>query len=249
MTRADASRDLDREHADSETRLYAYDFDYRMHGYMLRTFAPHLRPPHALELGCYKGAFTQLLADRFPRVTTVEGAPSLLAEARGINRDNVDFILSRFEDFEPGERFDSIFLIHTLEHLDDPVTILGRIRDWLAPGGRLFVAVPNAHAASRQIAVAMGLVASPTAVTEGEHNHGHRRTYDRASLLGHLEAARLRPVVEGGVFFKPFANFQFDAMMRAGVIGDDYLEGCYALGARYPDLCASLFAICEAGAP
>jgi hypothetical protein len=33
-----AARDLNREFADTEDRKYAYDFDYRMHGYMLRTF-------------------------------------------------------------------------------------------------------------------------------------------------------------------------------------------------------------------
>ena len=90
------------------------------------------------------------------------------------------FVLSRFEDFAPAQRFDAVFLTHTLEHLDEPVEILRRIGTWLTPTGRLFVVVPNANAASRQIAVAMGLTSHPTAVTPGEYEHGHRRTYDLA---------------------------------------------------------------------
>ena len=250
MTRGDLirpeGRDLDVEHAETSDRLYAYDFDYRMHDYMMRTFEPDLLGVHALELGCYKGAFTRRLSARFDRVTVVEGAPSLLAIAKEQGLPNVVFVGSRFEDFRPEARFDAVFLIHTLEHLDDPVGVLGLIKGWLAPEGRLFVAVPNAYAASRQIAVEMGLVAAPTAVTPGELQHGHRRTYDRAALLDHIARAGLRAVADGGIFFKPFANFQFDALMRSGAVSEDYLEGCFRLGRRHPDLCASLYAVCEA---
>jgi 2-polyprenyl-3-methyl-5-hydroxy-6-metoxy-1,4-benzoquinol methylase len=246
VTKADLPRNLDLEYADLEDRNYAYDFDYRMHHYFLRRFEPYFLGSNVLELGCYKGEFTRLLADRFTRVTTVEGASSLIEIARKIDRDNVEFIHSRFENFQPSAGFDSIFLIHTLEHLDNPVEVLALIRTWLAPGGRLYLAVPNAFAASRQIAVAMGLIDEPTAVTEGEALHGHRRTYDRSTLLDHVAQAGLRTVTEGGVFYKPFANFQFDQLLRSGAVSEAYLEGCYTLSLSQPEFSASLFAICEA---
>ena len=45
------------------------------------------------------------------------------------------------------ERFDLISMMHVLEHLPDPVEILGRIRqDLLSEGGRLVVEVPNFYA-------------------------------------------------------------------------------------------------------
>jgi 2-polyprenyl-3-methyl-5-hydroxy-6-metoxy-1,4-benzoquinol methylase len=153
-------------------------------------------------------------------------------------------VLSRFEDFAPDERFDAVFLIHTLEHLDDPVELLRRIGTWLTPNGRLFLVVPNANAASRQIAVAMGLIPYPTAVTPGEWEHGHRRTYDLPALGAHVAEAGLRAVETGGVFFKPFANFQFDRLIASGAVGEDYLEGCFKLGAQHPDMCASIYAVC-----
>ena len=168
----------------------------------------------------------------------------LIAIARAAAPAGVKFVLSRFEAFAPEQPFDAVFLTHTLEHLDEPVEMLRRIGSWLSPTGRLFVVVPNANAASRQIAVAMGLIAYPTAVTPGEWEHGHRRTYDLPALTAHVAEAGLRAVETGGVFFKPFANFQFDKLIGSGAIGEDYLEGCFKLGAQHPDMCASIYAIC-----
>lgn len=238
------ARDLNREFADTDERRYAYDFDYRMHGYMLRTFEDKLPSGRALEMGCYEGEFTKRLAAIFPDLTTVEGSSDLIAVARAAAPPGVKFMLSRFEDFEPEAPFDAVFLTHTLEHLDEPVELLRRIGTWLTPAGRLFLVVPNANAASRQIAVAMGLISHPTAVTPGEWEHGHRRTYDLPALTAHVAEAGLQIVETGGVFFKPFANFQFDKLIAGGLIGEDYLEGCFKLGRKYPDLCASIYAIC-----
>jgi hypothetical protein len=127
------------------------------------------------------------------------------------------------------------------------VSLLRRIGSWLSPGGRLFVAVPNAYAASRQIAVAMGLIPYATAVTEGEALHGHCRTYCKETLQSDVRAAGLRTVDEGGILFKPLANFQFDRALKDGIVGDDYLNGCFELGKTYPELCASIYAVCGSG--
>jgi trans-aconitate methyltransferase len=241
------TRRLEAEHDDTATRKYAYDFDYRMHDYLLRTFAPFLPSGPALELGCFKGEFTKRLADRFADLTVVEGAADLIEAARAAVPARVAFCHARFEDFTPTRPYEAIFLIHTLEHLDDAVASLARMRRWLSPSGRLFVAVPNAHAGSRQIAVEMGLIPYAAAVTAGEHQHGHRRTYSLDTLTDDLRSAELAVEQKGGVFFKAFANFQLDPMMQQKIIDEAYLEGCFRLGMRYPDLCASIYAICRAG--
>ncbi|WP_411288342.1 class I SAM-dependent methyltransferase [Phenylobacterium sp.] len=243
-----SGRVLNEEFAETEARKYAYDFDYRMHDYMLRTFRDLLPPGRALELGCFEGEFTKKLAAIFSDLTVVEGSSDLIGVARTKAPPPVAFVLSRFEAFQPEQRFDAVFLIHTLEHMDAPVDLLKRIGTWLTPQGRLFLVVPNAHAASRQIAVEMGLIAEPTAVTEGEYLHGHRRTYNAQTLLADVQAAGLRPLETGGVFFKPFANFQFDKLMKTDIVGDGYMEGCFKLGRKHPDLCASIYAICESTA-
>jgi hypothetical protein len=74
-------RDYDREAKDHPQHRYAYDFDYRMHGFMMRTFEPWFVAGSALELGCFHGNFTRLLCDRFADVEVVEASRECIAEA------------------------------------------------------------------------------------------------------------------------------------------------------------------------
>ena len=139
-------------------------------------------------------------------------------------------------------------LTHVLEHLDDPVLVLKRINDeWLAENGRFFLVCPNANAPSRQIAVKMGLITHNTAVTSAEADHGHRCTYTLDTLERDAVAAGLKVVHRSGIFFKALANFQWDRLLQTDIISKEYLEGCYKLGQQYPDLCSSIFLMCERG--
>ena len=61
-------------------------------------------------------------------------------------------------------------------------------------------------------------------------------------------AAGLTVVHRGGIFFKALANFQWDRLLQTDIVSPEYLEGCYQLGLIYPDLCSSVFIICERGA-
>ena len=239
-------RDYDAEYKDG-ARKYAYRFDNVLRGYVMRTLDPFLVPGKALEMGCYMGDVTELIAARYEDVTVVEASSELIASAAARMGQRARFVQGTFETVALPDRYDAIFLIHTLEHLDDPVLVLRRINGWLTPSGRLFVVVPNANAASRQIAVQMGLIAANDAVTPDERTHGHRKTYRLDTLEREARDAGLQVVQSGGVFFKPLANYQFDALMGGDVISDAYLEGCYRLGMHYPDLCASIWLVCERG--
>jgi SAM-dependent methyltransferase len=240
-------RDYNSEHFDNAERRYAYDFDYVLRRYMMRTFAPLLRGGKALELGCFEGETTKLYAEHFDDLTVVEAADSLIEVARSKVPASVKFIHATIETVTLPPIYDAIFLVHTLEHLDDRVAGLAAMRQWLSPAGRLFVVVPNANAASRQIAVKMGLIATNNSVTEGEAAHGHRCTYSLDTLESDVRQASLLIESRGGIFFKPFANFQFDRMLQQGIIDERYLEGCYALGMQQPDLTASIYMVCSRG--
>ena len=237
-------RDHNDEYQDNQARKYAYDFDAVIRGYMMRTFAPFFPQGKALEIGCYDGASTSLFAERYDDLSVLEAADELIALARTRVRPAVKFIHGTIETAEFDAIYDAIFLVHTLEHIDDAVTSLSRIERWLAPGGRLFIVVPNADAPSRQIAVRMGLIATNQSVTEGERQHGHRRTYSLDTLEFDARSAGLNILARGGIFFKPFANFQFDLLIRHKVIDQAYLDGCYALGMCYPQLTSSIYLIC-----
>jgi len=133
-----------------------------------------------------------------------------------------------------------------LEHLDDRILVLKRINDeWLSDNAGLFLVCPNAP--SRQIAVKMGLLSHNTAISRAEAKHGHRITYALDTLERDVKAAGLKVIHRSGIFFKALANFQWDRLLATDVISKEYLEGCYQLGQQYPDLCSSIFLLCEKG--
>ena len=198
-------------------------------------------------MGCYLGDVTEMLAERYTDLTVIEASNELASAAQKRLGARARFLQGTFETIDVSERFDAIFLMHTLEHLDDPVHVLRRAAAGSTTSGRLFVVVPNANAPSRQIAVQMGLIPFNSAVTDAEREHGHRRTYSLDTLERDVVGAGLRIVHRGGVFFKPLANYQFDKLAGGDVISDAYLEGCYRLGMHYPDLCASIYVVCETG--
>lgn len=242
-------RDYDQELKDTSDHKYAYGFDFDvMHGYMVDSFRPFFRPGSMLELGSFKGDFTRRLLAEFDDVTCVEASAEAAAEAKRRHGDAVDIVNARFEDVALPRRYDNIVLTHVLEHIDDPVAVLGRInREWLADGGRFFLVCPNANAPSRQIAVKMGLITHNSAVTPAELEHGHRCTYTLDTLERDATAAGLKVAYRSGIFFKALANFQWDRLLATDIISKEYLDGCFALGQQYPDLCSSIFLLCEKG--
>ena len=243
------SRDFDKETRDALGHKYAYTFDFDvMHPFMVRAFEPFFRAGSMLELGSFRGDFTKRLTGRFSDITCVEASGEAAAAARTTFGTSVRIVEGMFETVSLGRTFDNIVLTHVLEHLDDPVGVMKRVNDeWLADGGRFFLVCPNANAPSRQIAVKMGLITHNDAVTPAEREHGHRITYSLDTLERDARAAGLNVVYRTGIFFKALANFQWDRLLATDIISPEYLEGCYQLGHVYPDLCSSIFLLCEKG--
>jgi 2-polyprenyl-3-methyl-5-hydroxy-6-metoxy-1,4-benzoquinol methylase len=246
MNQRDYNRELD-DSANTVSEKYAYGFDFDvMHPFMIRSFEPFFKPGSVLELGSFEGAFTDRLLAISQDVTCVEASSVAIEVAKSKLIGKATFFSAQFESVKLPCRYDNVVCTHVLEHLDDPVALLRRINEeWLAPGGRLFLVCPNANAPSRQIAVKMGLIDHNAAVTPSEAQHGHRRTYSLDTLERDVVASGLSVVHRSGIFFKALANFQWDRVLQTDIVSAEYLEGCYKLGQQYPDLCASLFFVCE----
>jgi len=245
----ETSRDYNKEIEDTTDHKYSYIFDVDvMHPYMLRSFIPFFIKGNLLELGSYKGDFTRRFLPYFEDITCVEASNEAIEAAKKELDDKVKFINSRFETATLPTKYDNIVLTHVLEHLDNPVSVLERINgEWLSDHGRFFLVCPNANAPSRQIAVKMGLISHNTAITPAEKKHGHRVTYTLDTLERDAKAAGLHVIYRSGIFFKALANFQWDRLLNTDIISPEYLEGCYQLGQQYPDLCSSIFLMCEKG--
>jgi 2-polyprenyl-3-methyl-5-hydroxy-6-metoxy-1,4-benzoquinol methylase len=222
-------------------------FDAQMRHYMMRAFEPFFRDGACLQVGCAHGDQTSLLLERFAQVTVVEGAPEFIAIARARVGERARFVGGLIEDFDTTERYQTILFAHVLEHVVDPVTALRKLRSLLAPGGRLFLVVPNAEAASRRIAAKMGALSHLEALSPDDEAAGHRRVYRLDTLCRDALAADLKIVHSGGIFFKPLANFQLNALMGGPLVSDAFMEGCYQLGLEHPTFCASIYVVAEAG--
>lgn len=242
-------RDYNKEFKDTEDHKYAYDFDFDViHPFMLQSFKPFFKDGNLLELGSYKGDFTKRLTRIFNDITCVEASSEAIQIAKGKFENNIKFVNSLFETAKLPHKYNNIILTHVLEHLDDPVAVLKRINnEWLSNNGRFFLVCPNANAPSRQIAVKMGLISHNSAITPSEKEHGHKITYTLDTLERDAKLAGLKVVYRSGIFFKALANFQWDRLLQTDIISKEYLEGCFELGQQYPDLCSSIFLMCEKG--
>lgn len=97
-----------------------------------------------LDVGCGGGVFGA--AVKAALSCEVVGVTYSEAEAQQARRrlDRVE--VADLNQFEPAAlgRFDCIVCSHVLEHLHDPQQVLVRLRDCMAPGAVLLVALPNA---------------------------------------------------------------------------------------------------------
>lgn len=92
----------------------------------------YLGRTHLVEVGCGKGYFLELLLERGVDITGFD--PAYEGSNKRIKR----------EYFAPGvmDRADGLILRHVLEHVQNPVAFLRRLRDANARRGRVYIEVP-----------------------------------------------------------------------------------------------------------
>ncbi|MDX6528231.1 MAG: hypothetical protein QOH41_521 [Blastocatellia bacterium] len=214
------------------------DFDKSLIRFRYQTLKPHLQGPEGLELGPAEGQMTRLLLKHFTRLTVVDGSGALLALIP--DTPNLVKVQRLFEEFEPDQQFNTIIMEHILEHVEQPVALLQRVKQWLAHEGKLLVGVPNGDSIHRLAAVKMGLLKEPCERNARDHALGHRRVYNAATFRGDLEMAGVHIARIGGVFFKPLSNQQIQDHWT-----EEMILGFYELGKDFPEHAAELYAVCE----
>jgi 2-polyprenyl-3-methyl-5-hydroxy-6-metoxy-1,4-benzoquinol methylase len=149
--------------------------------------------PTVLELGCSQGLMTSVMARRGQRVTAVELDPVAAAEAAGYAERVVQADLDRPDSLAvlEGQRFHAVLAADVLEHLRNPEDCLRRATELLAPGGRIFLSIPNLAHADVRLALLDGQV--PYAdLGLLDRTHIHWFTYDGVTAL--LATCGLVPV-------------------------------------------------------
>jgi SAM-dependent methyltransferase len=109
------------------------------HNFLLRHLPPH--PANVLEIGCGKGHFSRLLAQRSQNVLALDLSPEMIRSARELSQSftNIDYELVDVMTYDlPPAGFDCIASIATLHHLPLREVIL-KMKAALKPGGVLLI--------------------------------------------------------------------------------------------------------------
>ncbi|MGB3206623.1 MAG: class I SAM-dependent methyltransferase [Crinalium sp.] len=214
------------------------DFDKKLIRFGYETIKPYLKGTEGLELGGADGQMTKFIVKDFARLTLVDASSNLLNSIP--NYPNLVKVNKLFEQFENEWLFDTIIMAHILEHIESPLMLLERAKQWLNTKGKIIGIVPNGHSLHRLAAVKMGLLKHPCELNSRDHALGHRRVYTPETLRKDIEAAGLRIVEMGGVFLKPLSNQQIQEHWT-----QEMIQGFYELGKDFPENAAEIYVVCE----
>jgi 2-polyprenyl-3-methyl-5-hydroxy-6-metoxy-1,4-benzoquinol methylase len=219
--------------------LYAVGANAATIRYTFEVFKRYFRRGAILELGPAEGVMTDLLMTLDQELHCVDGSGKFCADLSA-RHPGIQVTHSLFEEFETSQRFENIVLGHVLEHVEDPVQILGRVRNWLADDGIVLTAVPNAYSLHRQAAVLMGLLETEKSMSELDRHHGHYRVFDPFEFRATFGKAGFDIVASGGYWMKPLSNAQIEATWT-----DEMLQAFMELGERYPDIAGEQYVIAK----
>jgi len=108
----------------------------------LRRIGSFQKPGRMLEIGCAAGYMLDAARQLGWEIAGVEPSPSMRERAR------TDLNCTVYESLDEavavaGKRFDCVMLFEVIEHLADPITVMGKIRELLVPGGLIALSTPN----------------------------------------------------------------------------------------------------------
>lgn len=193
--------------------------------------------PSLLELGLGHGYTARIFVDACDRYVVVEGSTVVIEQFRCNNPGFSGHIVEAyFEEYDPRELFDVIIMGFILEHVDDPDFVLRRYRRYLKPGGKMYVAVPNAKSMNRRLGLELGLIDDIYSLNANDLALGHQRQYCRDTLKDTVGHAGYRVTHEEGIYLKP---------LPLGVLKtlEDFtanLQAMLHVGIDFPDLCVAL---------
>jgi 2-polyprenyl-3-methyl-5-hydroxy-6-metoxy-1,4-benzoquinol methylase len=190
----------------------------------------------ALEVGCGDGLSTEKLCALFQDIEVIE--PSLKNTA--LLKHRVPDVICHnalLDDFRSSRKYDFVFFLNVIEHVEDPVASLKVLSGLVKDEGLIFISAPNCMSLNRRAGYKMGLLKSYDQMAPKDYEVGHRRLYTVDMLEDHCNQAGLKVLAMKGMYLKPLSEVQ---MMG---LGDDAVRAFYALGEDVPRYCASLLAI------
>jgi SAM-dependent methyltransferase len=219
--------------------LYDFDNEILLTWYPKRIMALSEGAASILELGLGHGFTTNLFAQVFNRHVVLDGSAAVIENFKKRYPDcKAEIVETFFEDFQTSERFDIVVMGFILEHVDDPKLILKRFRQFLKPGGKMYVAVPNAEVMNRRLGHLAGLLPDMQSLSENDILLGHKRYYTVETLKQDILASDYEIEKMEGIYLKPLTTKQILSLNLDKKIIDSLCE----LAIDYPELSCGILA-------
>ncbi len=185
------------------------------------------------------GFMIDRLAPKVESYTIMEGSQAMIDDFRQKHSppEHVELVHTWFEEYQTDRQFDAMEMGFVLEHVKDPVALLQQFVPTLAPGGTMFIAVPNARSLHRVIGHHAGLLADMYALTKNDLWLGHRRYYDLPRLTADLQSSGLKMTTTKGIYLKPLTTSQLDSLD----FSDDIVEALFAVAEGYPEIASAIY--------
>lgn len=134
-------------------------------------FIDSLEPGKVLDIGCGPGWLLSTIDDAWSK-HGVE--PSTQASAHASRHGEI-FVGPFEKTTHPANFFDLIIAYHVIEHLEDPLSALKKIRDTLKPGGSLLLGTPDFDSGcARRFGSDYRLLHDPTHISLFSNDSMHR---------------------------------------------------------------------------
>lgn len=190
----------------------------------------------ALEVGCGSGSATEKLCKIFDNIEVVEPSKKNVA----LLKSRVPYVICHemlLENFSTTRKYDFIFFLNVIEHVEDPVESLKLLAGLIKHEGLIFISGPNCMSLNRRAGYKMGILENYEKMAPKDYEVGHRRLYTVDMLRDHCDQAGLKVLSMKGMYLKPLSETQMLAL------GDDAVRAFYSLGEEIPEYCACLLAI------
>lgn len=228
-------------HVQAYQGVSIYDFDnlIQLKWYPERIVGFSKGATSLLELGLGHGITTSVFGQHFKRHVVVDASPAVINNFRQRFPDStVEIAKSYFETFDTLERFEVIVFGYILEHVEDPIRVLKHFRNFLAPGGRMFVTVPNAEVLNRRLGHLAGLLPDMQELSEHDLLLGHKRYYTVKSLQEDVRQAGYTIQRLEGIYLKLLPTSQMISLN----LSDDVIHALCLAAIDYPELSCGILA-------
>jgi len=100
-----------------------------------------------LDVGCGNGSNMAFIKKKFnPEIYGIEPSKKAVNEGQ---KNGLNIYNGTLNDYKTNQKFDIIYLLHVIEHLDNPKETLTKIMHLLKPNGKLVIGTPNTNSLER----------------------------------------------------------------------------------------------------